>query len=108
MVHVVLKASSDERRRNLAKAIHAATVRRRVVLALIEEMVARGHPAYRKVRMEEVRARAAAVGLPEEGPLPELLSACGVGRRAPGAEPDWRRPWIRVWYPGVLSGGGTW
>ena len=62
MVHILLKTGTDARRKALAESIHAARVRRRVVVALIEEMVRRGHPAYRRVRMDAVRARAAAGG----------------------------------------------
>lgn len=93
MVHIVLKASSDARRKALAESIHAARVRRRVVVGLIEGMVRRGHPAYRRVRMDAVRARAAAIQLPEDGRFPSLVVEFGVGPKpASAAEGDPLRP----------------
>ena len=93
MVHILLKASTDARRKALAESIHAARVRRRVVVALIEGMVRRGHPAYRRVRMDAVRARAAAIQLPEDGRFPSLVVEFGVGTKpASAAEGDPLRP----------------
>ena len=93
MVHILLKASTDARRKALAESIHAARVRRRVVVGLIEGMVRRGHPAYRRVRMDAVRARAAAIRLPEDGRFPSLVVDFSVGTKpASAAEGDPLRP----------------
>ena len=49
-----------------------ARVRRKIVVRLIEEAVARGHPAYSNVRMEGVMQRA--LELLEDGVLEELVA----------------------------------
>ena len=59
--------------------IHQANVRRSVVVNLILDMKAFGHPSYQHVREEEVRERAAA--LPEDGVPPQVLRIMNyVGR----------------------------
>ena len=66
-VKVLLKAAGD-----LPKSIITqATVRRHIVVALIEECCSRGHPAYRSIDMAAVRRRAER--LPKGGPLPGLV-----------------------------------
>ena len=55
-----------------ARVICQARVRRAVVVQLIEECVARKHPAYQHVMMGKVRVKAAQ--LPEEGVLEELAA----------------------------------
>ena len=54
------------------RVIMQARVRRKIVVRLIEEAVARGHPAYSTVRMESVMQRA--LELPEDGVLEELVA----------------------------------
>ena len=55
-----------------ARVIVQARVRRNIVVRLIQEAVARGHPAYSNVRMEDAMQRA--VELPEDGVLEELVA----------------------------------
>ena len=52
--------------------LHQATVRRDVVLRLIEAAVRRKHPAYRQVSMEQVALKAQE--LPEHGVPPEVVA----------------------------------
>ena len=66
-VKVLLKSSGDLP----SSIITQSTVRRRVVVALIEECCSRGHPAYRSIDMAAVRQRA--LKLPQEGPLPGVV-----------------------------------
>ena len=54
------------------RVIMQARVHRKIVVRLIEEAVARGHPAYSNVRMESVMQRA--LELPEDGVLEELVA----------------------------------
>ena len=65
-VTVLLKSCDEEiTEESLRRLLHAATVRRAVVVKLIENACARGHRAFRAVCMEDVHRRAAA--LPENG-----------------------------------------
>ena len=62
VVSFLLKtAGSDQDEKVSARFIHQATVRRNVVVDLIEEMQRRGHSAYKHVDMEAVRERAEAL-----------------------------------------------
>ena len=68
---VLLKTGDQEiTPASLKKFVHAATVRRSVVLELIRNACTRGHRAFRKVCMKEVEARAQA--LPENDIPAEL------------------------------------
>ncbi len=67
VVRVILKSHGELP----ASLITAATVRREVVVHLIEEEHARGHPLYCNLDLVEVR-RKAARELPTHGPLPGL------------------------------------
>ena len=72
MVSILLKtAGSDKDETVSARFIHQATVRREVVIELIEEMKRRGHSAYKHVDMDAVRERAK--GLPEDDVPPEII-----------------------------------
>ena len=65
-VTVLLKSCDEEiTEDSLRRLLHAATVRRAVVIKLIENACARGHRAFRAVCMADVRKRAAE--LPENG-----------------------------------------
>ena len=55
----------------MTKFIHQATVRRKVVIKLIENAKARGHRAYKHVNLEAMRAKAQS--LPEHGVPPEIV-----------------------------------
>ena len=72
-VSVVLKsmqASNDVE--GLGKVIHQARVRRAVVLRLLQEAKARGHPAYKHINMLEASTRAET--LPEDGIPDEIIA----------------------------------
>ena len=72
VVSISLKtAGSDEDEQTSARFIHQATVRRKVVVDLIEEMQRRGHSAYKHVDMEAVKKRAEA--LPVDDVPPEIM-----------------------------------
>ena len=72
VVSILLKtAGGDQDKKASAGSIHQATVRRKVVVDLIEEMQRRGHSAYKHVDMEAVKQRAEA--LPVDDDPPELL-----------------------------------
>ena len=72
VVSILLKtAGSDKDETVSARFIHQATVRREVVIELIEEMKRRGHSAYKHVDMDAVRERAK--GLPEDDVPPESI-----------------------------------
>ena len=64
VVKIILKSSGALP----ASLITTATIRREVVVALIEEEHKRGHPLYKMVDMVRVRAKANA-DLPENGPI---------------------------------------
>jgi len=71
-VSILLKTSDgDDTTENLASFIHQATVRRDVVIDLIEGAKRRGHRAYRGVNLERMRAKA--TQLPQHGVPPELI-----------------------------------
>jgi hypothetical protein len=56
---VLLKTSNDEdTAEGLARFVHQALVRRDVVVELITEMKASGHPAYQHVDLEKMREKA--------------------------------------------------
>eukprot|EP00435_Cladocopium_sp_Y103_P031622 s1345_g8.t1 len=73
MVSVIVKtARSKNEPVDVSRLLHQARVRRRVVVGLIAEAVARGHPAFQGVCMEAMYSQAEA--LPEDG-VPEELVA---------------------------------
>ena len=71
IVSVLLKASGDDEDVGaLSKFIHQATVRRSIVVSLIQGAKERGHRAYVHLDMGEVTRKAQA--LPENGVPPEI------------------------------------
>ena len=73
VVRVLIKSNAGEEKAESVKDIlHQATVRRDVVLRLIEAAVRRKHPAYRQVSMEQVALKAR--DLPEHGVPPEVVA----------------------------------
>ena len=64
-------AGGDDDRQASARFIHQATVRRQVVIKLIEELKGRGHSAYVNVDLEDVKQRAQA--LPENDIPPKIV-----------------------------------
>ena len=71
IVSVLLKASGDDEDVGaLSKFIHQATVRRSIVVSLIQGAKERGHRAYVHLDMSEVTRKAQA--LPENGVPPEI------------------------------------
>ena len=71
-VSVIVKSGKDANTVDVKKIIHQARVRRAVVVALIEEAIKRGHPAFQRVNVEAMYSKANA--LPEDG-IPEELVA---------------------------------
>ena len=72
VVSMLLKtAGGDDDGQASARFIHQATVRRKVVIHLIEELKGRGHSAYVNVDLEDVKERAKA--LPENDIPPEIV-----------------------------------
>ena len=72
IVHILLKtAGGDETEKDLARLIHQCTVRRDVVVKLIETMKQRGHRAYTHVDMAEVEKNAES--LPVKDIPPEII-----------------------------------
>jgi len=69
IVRILLKSSGPLP----ASLIAQATVRRAVVVELIEDGKRRGHPSYQHVNMTEVLVKAEE-RLPEDGVLPELVT----------------------------------
>lgn len=75
VVQVVLTSVNEEEER--LHLITTSTVRRAVVVNLIEAMVERGHPEYREFNMEDIRKRAACIPV---GPtVPENVRAVMSG-----------------------------
>ena len=72
VVSILLKsAGGDNDKKAHAKLIHQATVRRHIVVRLIEEMKQRGHKAYVTLDMDQVKVKASS--LPENGVPPEII-----------------------------------
>ena len=72
VVSILLKtAGGDDDGQASARFIHQATVRRQVVIKVIEELKRRGHSAYVNVDLEDVKQRAQA--LPENDIPPEIV-----------------------------------
>ena len=72
IVSIILKTSAgDDTEKDVAKLIHQCTVRRHVVVKLIETMKQRGHRAYTHVDMEAVKKNAQA--LPKTDIPPEII-----------------------------------
>ena len=73
-ISVLLKTSDDELQlQDLSRLIHQARVRRRVVVLLIENACARGHPAFTGLDLQQMRDRAAKL-LPEDDVPPEVVA----------------------------------
>ena len=67
VVRVLLKTAPGEAARVIAQCL----VRRHVVVALIEDRMRRGHPAYQHLELGAVKKRAEQ--LPEDGPLVQII-----------------------------------
>ena len=74
VVRVLIKSNAAEKEtaESLTHILHQATVRRHVVLTLIQTAVNRNHPAYQHLDMEQVLMKASE--LPENGIPPEIIS----------------------------------
>ena len=73
VVRVLLKSNAaEDKAESIKDILHQATVRRDVVLRLIDAAVRRRHPAYRQVSMEQVALKAQ--DLPEHGVPPEVVA----------------------------------
>ena len=73
MVRVLVKTARNKTETvDVSRVLHQARVRRNVVVGLIADAVARGHPAFQGVCMEAMYSQAEA--LPEDG-VPEELVA---------------------------------
>eukprot|EP00438_Fugacium_kawagutii_P017484 Skav217980 [mRNA] locus=scaffold496:402099:408191:- [translate_table: standard] len=69
VVSVIVKSHKEHETLDLGRILHQARVRRAVVVRLIEDAVARGHPAFQDIHMEQMYTRATALpldGIPEE------------------------------------------
>eukprot|EP00438_Fugacium_kawagutii_P014564 Skav232307 [mRNA] locus=scaffold882:595493:597445:- [translate_table: standard] len=69
VVSVIVKSHKGHETLDLGRILHQARVRRAVVVRLIEDAVARGHPAFQDIHMEQMYTRATALpldGIPEE------------------------------------------
>ena len=64
-------AAGDDTEKDVAKLIHQCTVRRHVVVKLIETMKQRGHRSYKHVDMDKVQENAKA--LPIKHIPPEII-----------------------------------
>ena len=85
-VSIVLKTKDEELDgTNLAKLIHQARVRRRVVVRLIENACARGHPAFGRIDLPGMRKRAQDL-LPEDGVPPEVIAVLPSSEKDPPVE----------------------
>ena len=76
LVRILLKSSAsdtEDTKALLKSCIHQARVHREVVVKLIMDAMARGHPAYERV--DEVNVRKRSLGLPEDGVPEQLLGA---------------------------------
>ena len=75
VVNVMIKSndgSREEKGEGLRDILHQASVRRHVVVGLIQEAVRRQHPAYKSVEMERVLEKAQS--LPEHGVPAEVIA----------------------------------
>ena len=85
-VSIVLKTKDEELDgTNLAKLIHQARVRRRVIVRLIENAYARGHPAFGRIDLPGMRKRAQDL-LPEDGVPPEVIAVLPSSEKDPPTE----------------------
>ena len=75
VVNVIVKSHKRHETLDVGRIVHQARVRRAVVVRLIEDAVARGHPAFQGIQMEQMYSQAKA--LPEDG-VPDDLSCCSV------------------------------
>eukprot|EP00438_Fugacium_kawagutii_P008899 Skav215707 [mRNA] locus=scaffold2573:242958:252224:+ [translate_table: standard] len=72
IVNVIVKSHKGHETSDLGRILHQARVRRAVVVRLIEDAVARGHPAFQDIQMEQMYASAKA--LPEDGIPKEVIA----------------------------------
>ena len=72
LVSVVLKTNEESSPDNMARFVHQANVRRRVVIKLIHDAKARGQRGYRKLDMATVERKVER--LPENGIPPEIVN----------------------------------
>ena len=72
VVNVIVKSRQRHETFDVGRIVHQARVRRAVVVRLIEDAVARGHPAFQGIQMEQMYSDATA--LPEDG-VPEEVVA---------------------------------
>eukprot|EP00438_Fugacium_kawagutii_P001459 Skav211876 [mRNA] locus=scaffold1431:374175:389938:+ [translate_table: standard] len=72
VVSVIVKSHKGHETLDLGRILHQARVRRAVVVRLIEDAVARGHPAFQGIHMEQMYTNAKA--LPEDGIPGEVIA----------------------------------
>ena len=72
VVNVIVKSHKRHETLDVGRIVHQARVRRAVVVRLIEDAVARGHPAFQGIQMEQMYSQAKA--LPEDGVPDEVVA----------------------------------
>ena len=72
VVNVIVKSHKRHETLDVSRIVHQARVRRAVVVRLIEDAVARGHPAFQGIEMEQMYSEAKA--LPEDGVPDEVVA----------------------------------
>ena len=72
IVNVIVKSHQKQGTVDAGRILHQARVRRGIVVRLIEDAVARGHPAFAGVNMQATYTSAEA--LPEDGIPPEVIA----------------------------------
>ena len=72
LVNVIVKTPRVQDAIDVGRLVHQARVRRSVVVRLLEDAVARGHPAFKHVNMETMYRKAD--GLPEDGVPDEIVA----------------------------------
>ena len=72
VVNVIVKSHKRHETLDVSRIVHQARVRRAVVVRLIEDAVARGHPAFQGIQMEQMYSEAKA--LPEDGVPDEVVA----------------------------------
>ena len=72
VVNVIVKSYKKNDTLDVGRVVHQARVRRGVVVRLIEDAVARGHPAFQGIQLEHMYSEAKA--LPEDGVPDEIVA----------------------------------
>ena len=72
IVSVIVKSHQKQGSVDVGRILHQARVRRALVVRLIEDAIARGHPAFQGVNMQAMYSTAAA--LPEDGVPAEVIA----------------------------------